>query len=301
MENIASFDVCTKPFEVLGLQCFSLKSLKNVGKYPSNNYKLYMIVFYAFLSFTHGTLIFTAYTMHKDTTVENNLNRMMKHFIYSNFTLLQLACLIMSYFKNFRYVQFFRNVEKISTICSFEFHHKIVYKKLRKSLLTALISYAIFYVGINVYTVAIFDYVTRPLMELPMEIISLFPFLFLHMAVIRIGFYVHIVNFHLKVLRNLITGQFAKEFQFYDNNFPSSELKVQKTFVPKNNLKRKVLTLRKIFMLIKEMANHVEETMGIIVLLMLLMMITSITRNGYKIFMVFTGSIARRKVYSKFS
>mgnify|MGYP007092098337 CR=1 FL=1 len=125
-------------------------------------------------------------------------------------------------------------------------------------------------------------------------ILTWLPLIFVYLVVLRFLFFVLIVNFHLENLRVLVED-------FYCGVFSTMELGDDMRYkswrvLPKVDLKQRVQALGKIFKMIKRMADCVNESMGILILLVLLSSVTNIMRFGYRGMMALAGKENNGKI-----
>jgi hypothetical protein len=94
---------------------------------------------------------------------------------------------------------------------------------------------------------------------------------------LRILFYIQILNFHLRTLRN----NFKERLQRVLNNAPSLGNVDARPFNP-----REVIFFRKIYTMIRKMSQHFNRAMGLVITFIIVLSWFIITINGYKMFMI---------------
>lgn len=287
MENIEVLDNCTKPFQLIGLQCFSLKSLgnKKKPKYPSAYATIYLLIVLIILSSTLGFFIRVTSNDDENARAENNLNAIVKYLTKVLLVVTIYSSFILSYFHNFRLMEFFRISQKICSISFYEFNFKISFTKLSKNLVRFWTIFTVLFLILMAFVVSVYHFIQKPMHGI---IMSLIPITIFHMIIIRFGFYVCIVNYHLEVLSGLIARNFRNGLSKKNQNLFSI-----------NDPKRKLLALRKIYMLIEEMTSHVNDTLGISLMLMLVLITTAAIRLGYRMFMVIICSLPFHSIGGK--
>lgn len=284
MENISTLNKLTWPFQVLGLQCFSLK---NFSKKPSG-YFCFVTVFWivwasAFVAFTFEDFKITT------SANVNYLSLVIKFSNFTNYSTSIFICVTSTYLNHSKLMEFFRNSERISNLFLYEFNYKINFRRMKKGLIVSYLLYLIFFTTLP-YFLTFFEgteIYTRYVKPTFWLIIGIY----IQIIVIRFSFYVRVVNFLLKILADLIRENFSK------SQLPKPDVKGKFVEVwkvcPNNYLEnRKVVVLRKIYLMIKEMADCINETMGLIIFIRLFMVITNMIRFGYDFLSDIYGSVS---------
>lgn len=277
MNNISVLDIFSKVFQILCLQCFSLKSVneKTKGKYPSIYYTVYII----FILAGSTVFAFMGYKNFSSTSkADNYLNLVIKFLNFANYFGSIFFCLIFTFVKNLKLLRFFQLSTKIANLCSTEFNHDINFKKLRKPLAVPLILYSLLFI-VLFFRLAKFSVSSGIFVDVVEPVCWLIIVVFIFAIVFRFYFYVCIVNFHLEVLRVLITENFSSESE--QTVFDRKTMQIMRVYSNMHLKRGKIVVLRKIYMMIKEMASCVNETMGFAILLRLLMIISNMIRFGY--------------------
>lgn len=290
MDNITALENSTKHLQMLGLQGFSLNSLsdKKHKKFPSIWYSVYLVVLLAYLIASLTIVTIKNYEEDKESLSENNLNFIMKTFLTACLTTLVIVSILVTFFKHRQMLKFFRNSEKISELCFHEFKFRMNFGKLKCDLIKFNIFCGVFFIITTLVVIMHHHKHNAHLSKhkLSHRVLHDVPAFFVLTAVAKFAFHVHIVNFHLKVLKKLIKDNFANNL----NHQKFESVSIVYNVSSKTNPKRTILVFRKIFALIEEMSSHVDETMGFVVLITLLFSITGIIRFGYRLFMILIGS-----------
>lgn len=289
MKNISVLDKFTWTFQVFGLQSFSIKNIekKKEKNYPSRFYCIYTMILLTWAS------VFAYLTInefrHSAPKMSNHLSLVIKFVNYGNYIISLYLCLILSFFKYRQLVKFFKNSAKVSLHCFTEFGHKENFKTTKRELIKLMTIYATFF-AILFYQIITADFgdsgiVGRLILPMFWQIVAVF----IEIIVFRFNFYVRIINFHLKVMCDLIRGNFINELKI-----PAEKIIFEKWKVPPNKFVelRKVVALRKNYLLLREMSELVNETMGFIMFLRLFMVSTNIIRFGYDFLSDINGSVA---------
>lgn len=276
MENLI-LDKFFKPFQFIGLQCFSVKNIKKESnkKYPLIYYNIYLVVLVIWTT-SFGALNYNRYT---NLNSSNYLHVVIKFINFVNYALSIYLTLLVSFFRHSTLVKFFTNSSQIIDLCLLEFNYKIDFRKIVKELGVSMLVLAV------ILAKLFYDLVvtSKGNFGTLSHLLSTFWWLiaiFIYMIVLRFNFHVCLVNFHLTVLNEIIMEHFSYSRDDVVHDWKST-VKTLKVY-PINYIKRmKIIGLKKILMLIKEMSNCVNETMGLIILLRLMMIITNMIRFGY--------------------
>lgn len=289
MANISVLDIFTIFLQIFGLQCFSLRNLeKSKGKFPSKFFQVVVMILLTW-GLTFGVLTYEQFM--KTGNNENYLNVTIKFINYVNYIGSILVSLAFTSFKHAQLVKFFLDSLKISFLCNYEFNYKVDYRRMRKKFIPPLVAYMVYFVllAYNIFTTSygkpgiMSDYIF-PFLWLTLAI-------FIQMIVFRFYFYVHIVNFQLEILGELIRENFCQDLFEPDVGIVKQSL-MMKISPNKYQTRRKTVVLKKIYFIINEMADCVNNNMGLIIMMRLLMVITNILRFGYEFLSDISGSVA---------
>lgn len=276
MESISKIECCTKPFQFFALQCFSLKSLHKdeVGK----RRKIYLTVVSIVISVSQG--------YHTYKVLEQNLNsHEISHnsfraalYVYHvlNYVVLFYSSLILTFCRNSRLRQFFRNSEKILHLCWSEFNFKANFTRVKVVVFMFMTVQACYMFAWTFYELFNYDDDVKALHEAFLVLLSMLAQTFVHFVAIKYAFYVILVNFHLALLKSILLKHFPPLIP--------AQLKCEVVFnISKStmNTKRKIIALQKIYCLTKQMACIVNATMGFTVLQLVLIFIIDLIMTGY--------------------
>lgn len=281
MNELIILENVFKPFEALGLHCFSFTSMTRKFSERSINSKLY--VGFAWLVVLSGLAlnIISSYTVYHDSMEKSDLILVMKAFTSACFSLATVTSLVISLAADSKLVKFFRIMREACKLFEREFKYVVDLRKLRKKLATRLAIVT----GIYVFAISIdsitFDYSSKPVMNLVLELSVFIPIIFIHMVALRFMFYVETSNFLLQRLTFVIRHKLSY-------TIPSEPFRVMK-IQNIGDFSREVIALRKIYSMIQEMADIVNETMGIPIVFILLFNTVSLVRAGYKLIVLLIG------------
>lgn len=288
MQNISVLEKFTWPFQILGLQLFTLKSLNKNSKYPSKLFTIFGIFWIAY-SLTILIFIYKDFyaVFQKAKANENYLSIVFSFINFVNFSITVLIGVALTFRDHSKFVDFFLKLEKISQLYHFEFDYKIKFKPMKKSL---VISY-FFFLMYNVCRLAmlvhsfkgsgVYFVLVRPICWTTISVT-------VQMSVMRFNFYVSVINFLLQTSADLIRENFS------NRHIERTErlVKVWKVSPLDYQQNMQIKTIRKIYLLTREMADCINKTMGVIIFLRLFMISLYMIKYGYDIFSDISGAFA---------
>lgn len=279
METISNLDGCMKIFQVLGLQCFSLKHLRDKRVAKLIYYRIYIICIALVLTATFwGYLEFTkSQQVQFEALAENSMIVVTKILQSAIQWAAGYSCLILSFLRGHKMLEFFSNSEKISMLCHREFNYNICYGDMKKHLRRMITGLTLIFLSYLSLQLAL-NY-QKPNVELLVDYVLLkLPFIFIRIVYVRFYFYVYIVNAHLKVLQTLIAQIVSNASISERSNVIQVRLQI--------NTRKKFLTCGKIYILIEEMASCINDQFGVPMVLLILLPIFVFIRLGYHLFMI---------------
>lgn len=281
MGSIEVLENCTKVFQVMGLQCFSLNSFNIERKSESVSAfkKIYVIGIFALCLVMIGCWIQMSFDHN------NLLNSVLNVTMALLLILLFSTSLFVSYWKHLVFVDFFRNSQTISALTKLEFNSDINFDKLNRVMNKMMWKFIFNILSLKLIYVILIYYNENYYLNL--VLISLFPSLIMKMAVLRFGFYVCIINFHLKSLKKIMCQQFSN----------SKPQKFKKNQIIR--MKSKILKLRKIYSLIETMAKNVNDSLGLTIFFFLCLSISAVVRYGYRAIVIAAKSLPVEKYESE--
>lgn len=287
MEYITVLNKFTWPFQFLGLQNVSLNNVNQNSdpKYPSRWFNL--VVFFWIL----WASVFSAFIFYdfKETSGAhmNYLNLVIKFLNFANYSTSIFIAVFSSFKNHSKLVNFFRKAEQISNYFSNEFNYKVNFAKMKKPLAVCYFLYFILFVSLSQF-LGYFkqeDAYNKFIKPSFWMIIAIY----IQVIVMRFNFYVRVVNFLLESLTDLVKENFLCNHNKFDGKMEIIEVR---KICPNEFIERsKVITIRKIYSLIKDMANIINQTMGLVVFLRIFMIITNMIRYGYDFLSDIYGSV----------
>lgn len=285
MDSISILNNSTKLFQFCGLQCFSLNSLdeQKSRKYPPPERIIFIILSFTIIGLSYWNFFYTTDATHTEleSAAKNNLIAItriaLEIFQVSAFVL----SLTLSFFKNRHLVMFFQNAKEISDIFSSDLNYKISYGKLRKHLWLVLVISLL--PLLSNFSFVLFNYF-RGSSDTNIELLVYFiPLIFHRLLFARFYFFVAILNHHLEALVVLISRKIPIDALTRD----FIEIPTLKDFERKNF--REIRAFTRVYLLMKEMARQVNDSMAFILLVLILMFVIESTRFGYQTFMYIFG------------
>jgi hypothetical protein len=281
MNRISSLDGVFKIFEIIKFQHFSLKSVlvnpsaQQRCSFASIAHSVLVwvfltacITFLSVTSFIYGSDgQSTASTFYgNDSLEQNKLNFVMKFIVMGNAFGAIYASLVVSIVKKHHFVKFFKYSDQISRICELEFRYRVRYENLKRELHVALVAVlsAFLFGIIIVLASAIIG--SQLLCITVLIILTMIPSFFLCLFTLKFYFYAQVVNFQLRLFMQLLENSFSGNLN-----------------------KSKVLQLRKIFTIIRDMVQQINKSTNIVLVFILFLDLISFTRYSFILLMIFGG------------
>lgn len=277
MENISVLNKFTLPFQFFGLQTFTLGNVKNKksnSKYPSKIFWGF-VLFWIVMALIFFVFLFEQF-LQKTKANKNYLAVVFNFFSYFNYSLPVLVGAVLTFVHHSKLCDFFQKSEKISNLCSNFFGFEIDYRKMEKGFSVFYVFNVVFFsfliIHIGFEGASVFWRITK-------LILSFIIGVYIQMIIIRFNFYVQVVNFHLKILINLISNLFASKENWIQDHSKVKIINIR----PRNLLTRQEIVIwREIYLLIKEMSFLINQSMGFIIFLQVVVEIVHMIRIGHE-------------------
>jgi hypothetical protein len=270
MENISTLNRLTWPFQLMGLQNLQLNILgkPSTSKYPSTFYFI-VISFWVVLNTTF-IASFAGLFVKAHLENQGNLKRLMLVLTYySEFVLIYIA-LSQTFFKHQKTVDFYRKSQEIVRLFYTEFAWVVEFSKFKRRVMIVNLVTCVCFVG----------FVTQEYFE-DVKNHDSFQIVLLYLVkvncefmLLKFYFSVYLVKFFLESL-NLVIKKDLVKFN------PNSRVKFLKIFPINDSERRKILMIRKIYIIITKIADIVDETMGMIVFAQLIVFVLDMIEFGY--------------------
>lgn len=276
MEGVSTLEKVTWPFQLLGLQNFSLKNVEKTSKSKVFLEKFSFLTLF-WIGWASIFALFLVDDFKKPSEFKNYLYIIFKFLNFVNYSSAVFIAVIFSVVKHSKLVSFFQKSNQVTNYCLHEFNHSLKFHRFKSH-------FAIFYVFKIIYFSLVTLYIPFPknsgiVDEFVKPIFWIIETICLDAFTFRFYFYVRIVNFHLENLSELVRGKFGK--------VRSDSFKISAT---NSNEKRRIAILRKIYLLLREMADCINDSMGLIFSIQLFMLIVNIVRFGYEFFINIDGA-----------
>ena len=278
-------------FEVLGLQCFSLKHLKpeNVDKRPNILRTIYMfLLFCSLCAFTVG------YVSHdRALTLQKKEPKYFLVFIIKNSMSVGLILVVFTSFvesyrstKNIKKI--FLNAKEITKACFNKFNVVVDFKKSKKGSWKRVLKGIIFLVILQFFVI-----ISNVLFSRDgsfVVLFQLFPSTYLLMIVFKYVFYVGMVNNQLEELKELLVNTFKQqESEIIENG---KSITVLSTMDPLCKLR----ACWRIYNIIYENGLLINESQGLTVLMCLGSLIVALSISGYQLFVIIVGGMLSSQI-----
>lgn len=284
-------------FQLFAQQYFSVKSVteKNQKLMPNVGYTIYFFVSFIFLT---CQMIYTVVLV-DDEDIDVALSA--KTFLTIAVSQSMLVGLILiifiglahSYIKTPSMKKFYLNCFEIASMGKDFFQYDVDFKSVRNSTIKkyAIVFSTFMALEIFMYLYAVFY--TNDTNAFLRIFFALLPFVFLGTLTARFLFMVDIINFLLKVFREILLTIF--ETKVHIGNIHDAILR-------SNNLKRqqtktlKLRNLKKFYFLISENADLINEISGATILTITAVMVIAITSSVYRLFLTVLGKLPAEKM-----
>jgi 7tm Chemosensory receptor len=279
MDKISYLDGVFKVFEVFGHQLFSLKTVFENQKVKTWKKIIKGIYFGATfllpLSLLLALFVFS-FLKYRDSMKNETLNNLLSLFMYGFLFMTINLNILLSWIKNFEYVEFYRTTDEISKLWIRKFGLAVSYKNLRRRLIILSLfqlSFNVLLLVPNVATVFGLSNPSEVLQELFKQCLSTI----ISLIFLRIVFYIQILNFHLRFLRD----NFKERLHPVLDNAPLRGNVDARPFDT-----RGIIFLRKIYTMIRKMSQQFNRAMGLVITFIFVLSWLIITIYGYKMFMI---------------
>ncbi|KAL7021888.1 hypothetical protein ACKWTF_012063 [Chironomus riparius] len=280
-------------FEFMGLQYFSLEAFgddESSGR-PSLIRGVYFIIILSLILCFAALYILLDYEEmlkqfldQKITTyaVQNSMKFGMIFVIITSTT--------QSFFATKKIKQFYKNVELILEVMFVEFRMFIDFKKVcrvSKFILVGIISFfCLIHSVLFVQSESDRTYLLA---------VAIFPVIFLLTTIYKFTFYVVIVNYQLESLKKIIVNIFKSQPFKIGADCDDSVMSPKKIYSP-SIVSRKLINAKKVYNMLYENASLVNDSMGLTILNLLIVLVISITSSGYVIFVLLVDGKEQKKI-----
>lgn len=282
--------------ELTGLQYFSLKTIskENFKQRPSVLRLVQMLFLLTVITSSVVIFIISDHSHYAARlSAKNVMMYAIQHSMNINLVLVAGSCLVQSFVSTRSTKKIFLNLREISELCFRDFKVPFDFVALKraswKRFFFMIIGFSIMHGALAL------NYSKQPDVMLQIAFGTL-PMLFLNFVSMKFIFYVNLVNFELNLLGHLMKNIFKpKTLRVYDLISVKTLISVD----PHNVKLRKLQTARKIYNLIYETGNLVNDSNGLTVLIFLTSFVIALTASGYEIFVIIIGDLETEKIAGK--
>lgn len=277
---------CLVIFELIGFQFFSLKALNqtNHKDRPTTLRTIYMMTILVLLAIKMYFFIVMGIDIQKSNvkiTAKNVVMLAIQRFMDFGLVLVIFTNLIQSFVSTRSIKMVFLNVKEIVQLAKNEFSFVVNFEKIRfatwKRFYIMLIGVGTFH-SITAYLMFHNNQTIIPMLA------AVVPVFFLIMIVYKFVFYVGMINNQLEFLAKLLENIFVRKSSKIVDNFPKKHVKFDDPI-------RKLRAARQIYNFIYHNSTLINDSLGLTILVLLAVLVTSLTACGYKIFVIIIGGL----------
>lgn len=293
-----SDEINTRIFELFGLQYFSVKTVLNEGvprrlPYLRGIYMLFLLLLYSGALSIY--LISTQNELNLHVTAKTILTYAIQHSMKIGMFLVILVSLLQSFLSTNKMAQIYDNVRKIVVIVAEDYKINCDFKKIKRKLTRDAILLVVFFA---ITQISLLVLTSQTMQESIYQMCYLIVIFLLLLIAFKFVFYVQIVNNHLKELNKLLEGIFniqpARTIEDFNVNL--IPVKVSKIT---DDIFKKFLSAKKIYNILYENGSLLNESMGITMLIVLIILVISLTASGYQIFVILVAGTEKDKIIGK--
>lgn len=279
-------------FEILGLQYFSLKSLKkeNVTARPSIFRFLYMLVLVTIISALMICFImFRTIPMDQKVTAKNALTFAIQNMISVCIILVVCISFLQSFVSTPLVKRIFLNSKEIAELVYNDFRIFIDLNKMRKATWRRLSIMLVFLCTVHGSITSVHLHSMKDVLFM---FVLILPILFLLMISFKFVFYVRMVNIELKLLKNILDEIYTQLKLNQTRIFVlPTALKIEEP--PSEDRLQKLIVARRIYNLIYENGLLINSSNGLTILILLMTLVVTLTASGYELFVIMVGGLSK--------
>lgn len=286
-----NFKYCFLVFQILGLQFFSVQSLRSeknlsvIKKWPSVGFCSYFLLLFVVVSVQNLAGVFLLQdSFNNDSMVKQMVNNFMRFGTTGIFTLSAMLLLILSFNSTQNQKSIFLNLISISEQFESLLKIRIDYKKLAKIMFTKLIVLLLFYIVIYIILLQL-EMLTNSGFERYLNWVG-----FTIVRIVYSGklfvFYVDMITHHLVHLENTLQEIHATKFYQTISVERDFFVSVKSSAKYYDGIYKKLTHVKNIYGLLWETSIKVNDSMGKILLTYIIIVVVSVTGAGYKTFVI---------------
>lgn len=277
---------CAALFQLFGHFFFSVKYLtpETQKKFPSLAYTIYFLV--NFVALTGQMVIFTSLASSEDIAVslapKSFVNYLVQHSMFIGLTVIICVALVQSFIATPLTKKLFLNFINIARMCKKEFHYDIDYKAIRKQIFGNFFIIVLFFIISQLLIYSIDKSKGEPNAFFK-ACCAIMPLIFMHTTAFKFFFLVKMANYHLEIINQLIIKTFSSSWDAFESlNIDFKPIRLNKSSV---DLTKRIKNIRRIYNVLHETTEIINQTMGLTVLTMFFVMVIVLTASGYRLFL----------------
>lgn len=281
---------CLILFEYTGLQYFSLKSLTtdNAKNRPTFARTVLMLSLFVCINTLAICFIIRDHSIiNGELTPKNLIMYLIKHSMNAGFVSTLSVSLIESFVTTRSIKKFYLNSKEIALLC-LSFKLFIDFKKISKNYWKRILLMLSFILAMHGSVMIAHVNNTSGILQMLFGVV---PVLLLMMTVYKFIFYVDVVNSQLRMLEKLFEDSFQYDpIKIIDNvaDVNLTQVKPSSSIFVDNSL-NKLRIVWKIYNLIYDNGNLINESIGMTALALLISLVICLTVSGYEMFVTIVG------------
>lgn len=276
---IKNLDCCVKLFQLMGLQFFSLNKIDSqyIDKKVSLKWKIYLIFIMSSLSILAGILVFVddyeKRNENVDVTINNVLMIAVRKVMEASFIIVIVSSILQSFINVKKWKKFYLNISKIRKINQSELDCDEDFTNFKKASTRKMAIFLTYFAFCHVLS-CVFQVSHNVKHFYLITFLAFLPINFLTVVALRMIFYVSLINYLLKNLQKSLsrTYEIQAKISFIKND--------EKQII--SDRSKSLLSLRKVFNLILESANILDNVWGLSLIIYLAGYIIAITVSEYQ-------------------
>jgi hypothetical protein len=285
-------------FEVLGLQYFSLKQLKdeNDAKRPAFVRAIYLLVLSIFLLCVSCFFVYSDREgFSTNVTAKTFLTYAIDNSMNVGMLFVLISSTVQAFFTTKKIKNLYINNRKIVQMIASDYDLRINFKSIHKTVKRYLAIVGLYFLlshGLILIASA------SSMQKFLVYVIGTFPMFFLMMSVFKFVFYVEMVNRQIEILTSLIKSIF-QEHPLKSLEQLHLHLTSIKYMRLADNVFKKFVSAKKQYNVLYENAGLINESMGLTILILLIVLVITLTSSGYQVFVILVGGKSLDKLPGK--
>lgn len=277
-DSVKKINVFFTFFQVCGLQYFSAQELWSKKVHPK--FKIYFIVLVFLIIATFLGQMLTGSEVIEDDSTKRAVSQNVSDIPNFGLYLTSFIIILQSLIKTSKNKEIFQNFDKIAELSRQKVFYAIDYKSFKKQFMNKLFGLSIVFI-VPLFFGSYMDY-TKVHINGAAPFFRILPTLVVELVSIKFMFYADLINFHLKAIGYILTqpkDQIIKLSDIFDR-FNVQKLRNSCNFV------ERITVAKKIYGLIWECTELVNECMGPTVLMIFILTTVGLISVTYFIFVL---------------